>query len=139
MVPRSPPVAVGLAPVLANSEQCQESPSRRVFLRKCYLSRVRRYGLAFALNGLHVVLYFLRPTNHNRRFVRPEERILLMSTRYVRNERTFITRRCAPVLLFLSGLLFSAPPSRAQVSLRPATLAAALHTSFLHTDTRQST
>ncbi len=62
-----------------------------------------------------------------------------MSRRYVRNERTFITRRCAPVLLLLSGFLFSAPPSRAQVALGPVTLGAGLQTSFVHTDTEKST
>ena len=56
-----------------------------------------------------------------------------MPRRCVRNERAFIARRCARVLLLLSGFLVLAPPSRAQVTLGPVTLGAGLRTSFVHT------
>src|SRR2546430_9494330 len=62
-----------------------------------------------------------------------------MLRRSVRNERAFIARRCAPVLLLLPGFLVLAPPSRAQVTLGPVTLGAGLQTSFVHTDTDKST
>jgi hypothetical protein len=52
----------------------------------------------------------------------------------VRNERAFIARRCAPVLLLLLGLLVSAPLSRAQANLGPVTVGAGLRTSFEDTD-----
>ena len=53
-----------------------------------------------------------------------------MLRRCVRNERAFIARRCAPVLLLLLGLLVLAPPSRAQIDLGPVTVGAGLRTSF---------
>ena len=43
-------------------------------------------------------------------------------------------RRCAPVLLFLSGFLVLAPPSQAQVTLGPVTVGAGMRTSFIHTE-----
>ena len=55
-----------------------------------------------------------------------------MLRRCVRNERAFIARRCAPVLLLLLGFLVLAPPSRAQVDLGPVTVGAGLRTSFVH-------
>ena len=42
-------------------------------------------------------------------------------------------RRCAPVFLFLLGLLVSAPPSWAQANLGPITVGAGLRTSFVDT------
>ena len=57
-----------------------------------------------------------------------------MLRRCVRNERAFIARRCAPVLLLLLGFLVLAPPSRAQVTLGPVTVGAGLRTSFVHTE-----
>ena len=57
-----------------------------------------------------------------------------MFRRCVRNERAFIARRCAPVLLLLLGFLVLAPPSRAQVNLGPVTVGAGLRTSFEHTE-----
>jgi hypothetical protein len=54
--------------------------------------------------------------------------------RRVRNERAFILRRCAPVLLL--AFLVLAPPSRAQIAtLGGVTIGAGLQTSFEHTDT----
>jgi len=53
-----------------------------------------------------------------------------MLRRRVRNERAFIARRSAPVLLLLSGLLTLAPPSPAQIPLGPVTVGAGLRTSY---------
>ena len=53
-----------------------------------------------------------------------------MLRRCVRNERAFIARRCAPVLLLLLGLVVLAPLSRAQINLGPVTVGAGLRTSF---------
>jgi len=58
-----------------------------------------------------------------------------MFRRYVRNERVFVARQGAPVLLMLLGLLVLAPPSRAQINLGPITVGAGLQTSFDHFDT----
>lgn len=52
----------------------------------------------------------------------------------VQNERALLARRCALVLLLLSGFLVTAPPSRAQVTLGPVTVGAGMRTSFAHTD-----
>src|SRR6266542_6500992 len=57
----------------------------------------------------------------------------LMPGRCLRNERAFIARRFAGLLLLL-GFLVLTPPSRAQVSLGPVTVGAGLRTSFGHTD-----
>jgi hypothetical protein len=57
-----------------------------------------------------------------------------MTRRRVRNERAFIARRCAPVLLLLLTFLVVAPPSRAQTDLGPVTVGAGLRTSFEHTE-----
>jgi len=57
-----------------------------------------------------------------------------MNRRCSRSEWGFIARRCAPVLLLLSGLLVLAPPSRAQVDLGPVTVGAGLRTSFVNTE-----
>jgi hypothetical protein len=57
-----------------------------------------------------------------------------MSRRLVRNELTFLARRCAPVLL-LSGFFLLAPQSRAQTTLGPVTVGAGMRTSYVHTDT----
>ncbi len=56
-----------------------------------------------------------------------------MFRRCVRNERAFVARQGAPVLLML-GLLVLAQPSRAQITLGPITVGAGLQTSFDHTD-----
>jgi len=56
-----------------------------------------------------------------------------MSRRLVRNELTFLARRCAPVLL-LSGFFLLAPLSRAQVTLGPVTVGGGLRTSYVHTE-----
>ena len=53
-----------------------------------------------------------------------------MHIQFVRNERTFIARRCSPVSLLLLGLLALAPPSRAQGNLGPITVGAGLQTSY---------
>src|SRR5258708_499108 len=57
-----------------------------------------------------------------------------MSRRRVCNERAFIARRCAPVLLFLSGMFLLAPLSRAQLNLGPVTVGAGMRSSFDHTE-----
>jgi hypothetical protein len=57
-----------------------------------------------------------------------------MLRRFVRTERMFNARRCAPVLLLLLGLLVAAPPSRAQVTLGPVTIGGGLRTSYVHTE-----
>src|SRR2546426_1052124 len=44
-----------------------------------------------------------------------------MYRRSVRNERAFIARRCAPVLLWLLGFLALTPPSQAHATLWPVT------------------
>src|SRR6059036_2950951 len=54
-----------------------------------------------------------------------------MLRRCVRNERLFIARRFAPVLLL--GFLGLASTSPAQVNLGPVTVGAGLRTSFVHT------
>lgn len=56
-----------------------------------------------------------------------------MPRRYVRNERAFIARRCAPALFLPLGLLLLVPPSRAQIDLGPVTVGAGLRTSYVHT------
>ena len=56
-----------------------------------------------------------------------------MFRRCVRMERSFLARRCAPVFLLLSGILVTAPLSRAQVALGPVTVGAGLRTSFVNT------
>ncbi len=53
---------------------------------------------------------------------------------FVGAERTFIARRCTPVLLLLSGLLIWSPASQAQTTLGPVTVGAGMRTSFAHTD-----
>src|SRR5258708_251343 len=57
-----------------------------------------------------------------------------MRSREVRNERVFIARRCAPVLLLLQGFLVLAPQSLAQITVGPVTVGAGLQTSFAHTE-----
>ncbi len=57
-----------------------------------------------------------------------------MTRRRVRNERSFIARRCAPVFLSLLPLLALAPPSRAQIDLGPVTVGAGLQTSYAHSE-----
>jgi hypothetical protein len=57
-----------------------------------------------------------------------------MPTRCVRNERAFIARRRAPVLLLLLGFLELAPLSRGQLDLGPITVGAGLRASFDFTD-----
>jgi hypothetical protein len=56
-----------------------------------------------------------------------------MSKRSVRNEVSFIARRCAPVAATLLGILVFAVPSRAQVALGPVTVGAGMRTSYVHT------
>jgi hypothetical protein len=58
-----------------------------------------------------------------------------MIRRQVRDGRVLITRRCAPVLLSLLGLIAFAAQSRAQANLGPITVGAGLQTSFDHVDT----
>ena len=53
-----------------------------------------------------------------------------MFRRFVRIERAFLARRCAPGLLLLSGLLALSLPSWAQVDLGPVTVGAGLRTSL---------
>jgi hypothetical protein len=54
-----------------------------------------------------------------------------MLRRFVSYEPAFMARRCAPVFLFLSGLLVLAPPSHAQIlNLGPITVGAGLRTSY---------
>jgi len=57
-----------------------------------------------------------------------------MPTRYVRNGRAFIARRCGPVSLLLLGFLVLATPSRAQITVGPVTVGGGLQTSFGHTE-----
>ena len=54
-----------------------------------------------------------------------------MLRRCVRNERTFLARRCASGLLLLLGLLALAPQSRAQIDLGPVTVGGGLRTSYV--------
>jgi len=56
-----------------------------------------------------------------------------MHSSWVRNERVFLARRCAPVSLLLLGLAVWAPLSRAQANLGPVTVGAGLRTSFVDT------
>jgi hypothetical protein len=56
-----------------------------------------------------------------------------MLRRCVRNERTFLARRCAPGSLLLLGLLALASQSRAQTDLGPVTIGGGLRTSFVDT------
>jgi hypothetical protein len=57
-----------------------------------------------------------------------------MSKRSVRNERTFVARRCASGSLLLLGLLALAPQSWAQTDLGPVTIGGGLRTSFVNTE-----
>jgi len=58
-----------------------------------------------------------------------------MTRQIVRDELSFIARRCAPAVPILLGVLSLAVPSSAQVNLGPVTVGAGLQTSFAHTDT----
>ena len=53
-----------------------------------------------------------------------------MVRRYVRNDRPVITRRGAPLLALVIGLVGLAPQSRAQANLGPITVGGGLRTSF---------
>jgi len=55
-----------------------------------------------------------------------------MIRRRIRDERSFITRRCAPSLLLPLLFLGLSPQSRAQIDLGPITVGAGLQTSFDH-------
>ncbi len=57
-----------------------------------------------------------------------------MHKRFVRNEGSFIARRCAPAMVLLSGLLAVAPLTMAQVDLGPVTIGGGMRTSFVHTE-----
>lgn len=57
-----------------------------------------------------------------------------MLRRSVRNERTFLARRCAPGLLLLLAGSVLAPQSRAQVALGPITVGGGLRTSYVHSE-----
>ena len=57
-----------------------------------------------------------------------------MLRRHVRNDATFIARRCAPASLLLLGLLILPTQSRAQINLGPVTVGAGLRTSFVNTE-----
>ena len=57
-----------------------------------------------------------------------------MLRRSVRNEPTFLARRCAPGLFLALACSVLAPQSRAQVNLGPITVGGGLRTSYVHTE-----
>src|SRR4051812_8785786 len=57
-----------------------------------------------------------------------------MLRRCVRNERAFLARRFAPAFLLLSGIVVTAPASRAQIALGPITVGGGVRTSYAHTE-----